>query len=156
MDGKHLFLIFTILNNVLFIAFPVWAFIRLRVAGIVLATLFVWGLELLVSPTIAAFYPGGLWPFVWFIWLIGGWVISFYIVAVISTFTWFALRAIYWFRFRKFPEEDIAVIPEERLSWGKRSRQWYLQLYSLERIGLALTIIYLCLLVTIAAPHFPK
>ncbi len=77
MNGEHLFLIFTILNNVLFIAFPVWAFIRLRAAGIVVGALFLWGFGLLLDPAMAALHRGGnLFASPLVICLFVGWALS--------------------------------------------------------------------------------
>lgn len=61
MTGHQIFQAALILNSLLFIAFPIWAFIRLRTYGILLSALLIWVLELSIIPAKAAYSHGGFW-----------------------------------------------------------------------------------------------
>jgi len=147
MTGHQIIQAAFVLNTVLMIVFPIWAFVRLRVLGILLSALLIWGLELLIHPAIAANSPGGLWPFFWVMWLSTGWFVSLVYAAVVAGVTWLIIRLIN--SIRKRPESDDAV-PEEPLPWSRRFRQWERKLYPPERIALVLTIIYISALAIVA------
>jgi len=147
MTGHQIIQAAFVLNTVLMIVFPIWAFVRLRVLGILLSALLIWGLELLIHPAIAAYSPGGMWPFFWVMWLGMGWVFSLIYAAIITGITWLVIRVIDAIRKRPVSEEGA---PEEPIPWGRRIRQWERRLYPVERIALVLMFIYVCALAIVA------
>jgi hypothetical protein len=87
--------------------------------------------------------------FYWIGWLHTGWFISLIYTAGIAGITWLVITIISAIRKRPVIGNPSAV-PAERLSLSRRFRQWERNLYPLERIALALTIVYIFALAFVA------
>lgn len=144
MTGDQARHLVDLISMTLLLGVPVWTSIRLPRPGIFIAATYSWGL-LLVSLPVIHLHEGGFWAVGWFLTLILGWPFALAYAAIIYGISMLVLTAI-----RK-TEESVSTTEEQpQPSWIKQFGRWWRQLYSLERIGIMLSLLYPCALITIA------